>query len=78
MAPTQIAAVRGLLEAMIDPVARAIANAPPDDEPLSSADEDALQQARHWLGQNKGIPHADVLAELGITPAEIDAFREPA
>jgi hypothetical protein len=35
LAPTQVAAVRGLLEAMLDPIARAIADAPIDDEPVT-------------------------------------------
>ena len=33
IAPSQVSAVVGLLETMIDPVSRAIANAPWDDEP---------------------------------------------
>jgi hypothetical protein len=43
MAPSQISAVVGLLETMLDPVSRAIANAPFDDEPVS--DEEALDIA---------------------------------
>ena len=78
LAPTQVTAVRGLLEAMIDPVARALANAAIDDEPLTSEDEKALDEAREWMKHNQGIPHEQVLAELGITPAEIDNYQEPA
>jgi len=33
LAPSQVSAVVGLLEAMLDPVSRAMANAPVDDEP---------------------------------------------
>jgi hypothetical protein len=77
LAPCQVAAVRGLLEAMIDPVARAIAAAPVDDEPLTTEEARAIEEAREWLKHNKGIPHEQVLAELGITQAEIDNYREP-
>jgi len=78
LGPTQVTAVRGLLEAMIDPVARSVANAPLDDEPLTSDDAKALVEAREWIKQNPGIPHEQVLAELGITEAEINNYQEPA
>jgi hypothetical protein len=78
LAPSQVRVVRGLLEALIDPVARAIGNAPVDDEPLTSEDRRALEEAQEWLKSNQGIPHEQVLSELGITQAEIDNFREPA
>lgn len=77
LAPSQVLAVVGMLEAMLDPVAHAIANAPVDDEPLSTAGEKALDEAREWSKRNKGIPHEEVLAEFGITSEEVDRFREP-
>ena len=76
--PTQVAAVVGLLEAMLDPVSRAIANAPIDDEPLTAEEEKALDESSEWLKHNKGIPHEQLLAELGITQEEIDNYKEPA
>ena len=75
--PTQLSAVVGLLEAMLDPVSRAIANAPIDDEPFSAEEEKALNDSREWFKHNKGIPHEQVLAELGITQEEIERFKEP-
>ena len=75
--PAQLSAVVGLLEAMLDPVSRAIANAPVDDEPLTAEEKKALGAAREWSKHNKGIPHEQVLAELGITPEEIERFKEP-
>ncbi len=78
LAPGQVHAVRGLLQAMVDPVSRAIANAQPDDEPLTAQGADALDQAREWLKHNRPIPHEQVLAELGITPEEIENYNEPA
>jgi len=72
LAPSQVSAVVGMLEAMLDPVSRAIANAPVDDEPLTAEDEKALDEAQEWSKRNPAIPHEQVLAELGLTPEEID------
>jgi hypothetical protein len=73
--PAQLSAVVGLLEAMLDPVSHAIANAPVDDEPVTGEEEKALAEAREWLKHNEGIPHEQVLAELGITQEEINNFK---
>jgi hypothetical protein len=58
LAPSQVAAVRGLLEVMLDPVARAIANAPADDEPVTEEDRTRFREGTAWLAQRggKGIP----------------------
>ena len=73
--PTQLSAVVVLLEAMLDPVSRALANAPLDDEPVTAEEEKELAEAREWLKHNKCIPHEQVLAELGITQEEINNFK---
>jgi hypothetical protein len=77
LGPTQVSAVVGLLEAMLDPFSRALANAPIDDEPVTPEEEKALAEANEWSKRNKGIPHEQVLADLGITQEEIDHFQEP-
>jgi hypothetical protein len=77
LAPSQVPEAIGMLETLLDPVARAIANAPVDDEPISAAGEKALEESREWFKHNKGIPHEQVMAELGITQEDIDRFREP-
>jgi hypothetical protein len=76
LAPRQASAVVGLLEMMLDPVSRAIANAPIDNEPLDPREEKALNEAREWLKHNKPIAHEQLLAELGITPEELDRFMK--
>lgn len=76
LAPEQVHALRGLVEVMLDPVARAIATAPVDEEPLTREDKTALDEAREWLKHNQGIPHEQVLAELGITSEEIENYKE--
>ncbi len=78
MAPGQVAVVVNLLEVMLDPVARALANAPYDDEPLSDDDIKALDASSEWLKHNQGTPHEQFLTELGITQQEIDNYKEPA
>lgn len=65
--PEQLSAVRSLLETMLDPVSRAIANAPIEDEAISAEEERAVAEAREWLKHNKSIPHEEVLAEFGLT-----------
>jgi hypothetical protein len=76
LAPSQVSAVVGLLQAMLDPVARAIANAPVDDEPVTPEEERAIARSCEWLKHNRGIPHEEVLAELGITPEEIEESQK--
>jgi len=73
----QLAAIIHLLRVMTDPVARAIANAPTDDEALSAEGMLALDQARDWSNHHEGIPHERVLSELGFTHDEIDRFNDP-
>ena len=55
LAPSQVHAVRGLLQVMLDPVSRAISNAPVDDEPLTEEEAHALGEAREWLKHNRPI-----------------------
>lgn len=70
LAPSQVTAVVGLLEAMLDPVSRAIANAPIDDEPVSEEEARDIADARAALDRGEGIPHEQVLAEFGLTPED--------
>jgi len=70
LAPRQVTAVVGLLEAMLDPVSRAIANAPLDDEPESEQERQAVAESKTWFERNggQGISHEEVLADFGLTP----------
>jgi hypothetical protein len=60
---------------MLDPVSRATANAPIEDEEISAEEERAVAGAREWLRHNKAIPHEEVLAVLGLT---LDDFERMA
>jgi hypothetical protein len=66
----QLSAVAGLLEAMIDPVAAALRNAPIDDEPFTEEDRQAVAEADEWSAHNKPIPLENVLADFGLTLAD--------
>ena len=70
-------AVRSLLEVMVDPVSRALANAPIDDEPITEEEERAVAEAREWLQHNPGIPFEQVVAELGFTLEEVKNYQDP-
>jgi len=75
MAPSQVSAVVGLLESMLDPVSRAIANAPVDDEPESDEERRAVSASKAWIAQHpgEGISHEEIVAELG--PSEKNRKR---
>jgi hypothetical protein len=68
--PEQLTAVRGLLETMLDPVSRALVDAPIEDEPISEEEERAVVEAREWLKHNEPISHEKMLAEFGLTAEE--------
>jgi hypothetical protein len=66
---TQISALVGLLEAIVDPVAAALRNAPVDDEPETEDEKQGAAEARDWIARRggKGIPHSDAMRSLGLT-----------
>jgi len=67
---SQIAiAVRFLEFMLLDPVSRAIATAPADDEPLTDEERQALARSEAWFRERggKGIPMEEVLADAGLT-----------
>ena len=63
-----LAALVGLLETIVDPVATALRNAPVDDEPETYEGKLAVSEARDRLQKNggKGIPHAEAMRRLGL------------
>jgi hypothetical protein len=48
---TQLTALVGLLETMVDPVAAALRNAPVDDEPETEEGKQAVIETRDWLAR---------------------------
>lgn len=65
--PSQLAAVAHLLEVLTDPVARSLANAPFDTEPISAAEAAELDEAHAAIQRGEGIAHQDMLREYGIS-----------
>jgi len=76
LAPSQLAAVHGLLEVLLDPVSRAIANAPTDEEPETEGERRAVAEGTEWLRHNKPIPFEDVLADRGLTLEDVKNYKE--
>jgi hypothetical protein len=58
---------------VLDPVARAIANAPVDDEPEPEEECKAVADSKAWFHQHRGqgIAHLEVLADFGLTPDDV-------
>ena len=69
----QASAVVGLITSMLDPVDRAIANAPFEDEEISEEETRAVAASKAWLAEHpgEGIPHEEMLREFGINPEDL-------
>ena len=63
----QVLAVVGFLKVMIDPLARTLANAPCDDEPVSEAEKAEIAAARASFARGEGISHEEVLGDFGLS-----------
>jgi ethanolamine utilization microcompartment shell protein EutL len=59
-------AVRSLLEVMVEPLARSLAQAAAEEEELTPETAAALERARASLARGEGIPHDDILREFGL------------
>jgi ethanolamine utilization microcompartment shell protein EutL len=63
----KLAAVRSLLQVMVEPLSQSLASAPVDDEeevtPETAA---AIERARASLARGEGIPHEKILREFGL------------
>lgn len=72
MAPGQVSVVVSLLEIMLDPMARSLANALPEDEPISEEETHAVSVSRAWLDEHQPIPNEEILADLGLTSKDFE------
>ena len=69
----QASAVVGLITSMLDPVDRAIANAPFEDEEISEEESRAVAASKAWLAEHpgEGSPHEEILREFGLSPEDL-------
>lgn len=69
--PEQLPAVVGMLQfLLLDPVARAVAAAPHDDEPVTEEERRRLREGKEKFAKGGGVPMEDVLAEFGLKPED--------
>src|ERR1700676_5204724 len=68
----QASAVVTLITTMLDPVDRAIANAPLEDEEISEEETRAVVASKAWLKDHDPIPNEEVLAEFGLTVEDFE------
>ena len=57
---------------MLDPLARTLANAPYDDEPVSAEEAREVEAAKASLAGGEGILNEKVLAEFGLTSEDFE------
>jgi len=50
---------------MTDPVAKSLASAPVETEPISEEEAAALDEAHTAIARGEGIPHEEILREFG-------------
>src|SRR6202011_1546369 len=72
MAPGQVSAVVSLLEIILDPLARTLASAPYDDEPVSQEEAREVEASKASLARGEGIPHEKVIAEFGLSSEDFE------
>ena len=72
----QASAVVHLISSMLDPVDRAIANAPFEDEEISEEETRDVAAAKAWLKDHEPIPNEEVLAEFGLTAEDFERMGQ--
>ena len=65
---SQVLALVGLLETIVDPVSAALRSSPLDDEEETEQERAAVAKARRSLERNggKGVSHAEAMRRLGL------------
>ena len=75
--PAEVPAAVRLLESMLDPLSRSFATAPFDDEPEGEEERQAVDASKEWFRHNpEGIPLEKVLADLGLTAADLHNHQD--
>jgi hypothetical protein len=66
LSPEKLAAVRSLLEVIVEPLSDSLAAAPVEDEVITPETAALIDRARTSLARGEGIPHDEVLREFGL------------
>ncbi len=66
----KVAAVRNLLEVMVEPLSRSLTSAPVEDEELMP-EAAALNRAQTSLARGEGVSHGEVLREFGLCEEKV-------
>ena len=59
--------MRSLLEVMVEPLERSLAEAPTEEEEIKPETVAALDRARDSLAGGEGIPHEEIRREFGLS-----------
>jgi hypothetical protein len=62
----KLAAVRSLLEVMIEPLSHSLTSVPEEQEEITSETAAAIDRGRASLARGEGIPHEQILREFGL------------
>jgi hypothetical protein len=68
LAPSQLSAVVGLLEVMVDPIATSIANEGIEDDEIDAQTAAELDAARVSIARGDGISHEEIHRQFGTKP----------
>jgi len=66
----KLTAVRSLLAVMVEPLSRALASAPVEEEEVTAETAAALDRARASLARGEVIPHEDIRREFGLETSQ--------
>src|ERR1700728_2754755 len=76
MAPGQVAAVVSLLEIILDPLARTLASAPYDDEPVTHEEAREVEASNASLARGERIPNEKILSEFGLSSEDFERMGQ--
>jgi hypothetical protein len=68
LAPSQLSAVVGLLEVMIDPLVSSIGNAPFEEEEILPQTAKELDAAHASIARGEGSSHEEIVGRFGLKP----------
>jgi hypothetical protein len=61
----KLTAVRGLLEVLVEPLSRALASVPVEEEEVTPETAAAIDRGRASLARGEGIPYEEIRREFG-------------